>query len=61
MTTPCPSFTEAQIAEEIAYLLSLGAKHVAYYPDGVIEDRPKEDAIAPVISGREYVRDIRRH
>ena len=33
---------ESAIKEEIEYLLSLGAKHVAYYPDGVIEDKPGE-------------------
>ncbi len=51
---------ESAIKEEIEYLLSLGAKHVAYYPDGVTEDQPEGNGIAPVISGQEYVRDIRR-
>ena len=39
---------------EISYLLSIGAKHVAYYPDGVTEDKPRRDDIASIISGQEF-------
>ena len=42
------------LREEISYLLSIGAKHVAYYPDGVIEDKPRRDDIASIISGQEF-------
>lgn len=42
------------LREEISYLLSIGAKHVAYYPDGVTEDKPRRDDIASIISGQEF-------
>ena len=42
------------LRKEISYLLSIGAKHVAYYPDGVIEDKPKRDDISSIISGQEF-------
>jgi len=43
--------------DKISYLLALGARHVAYYPDGVIEDKPKRKDIAPIICGQEFSRD----
>jgi poly-beta-1,6-N-acetyl-D-glucosamine N-deacetylase len=46
------------LREEIAYLLSIGAKHVAYYPDGVTEDKPRSDDIASIISGQEFSRKM---
>lgn len=42
------------LREEISYLLSIGAKHVAYYPDGVTEDKPRRDDIASIISGQGF-------
>jgi poly-beta-1,6-N-acetyl-D-glucosamine N-deacetylase len=42
------------LRDEIAYLLSIGAKHVAYYPDGVTEDKPKRDDLASIISGQAF-------
>ncbi len=47
---------EKLLEGEISYLLSLGARHVAYYPDGVTEDKPKRKDIGGVISGQESVR-----
>ncbi|MEJ2102470.1 MAG: poly-beta-1,6-N-acetyl-D-glucosamine N-deacetylase PgaB, partial [Desulfobacterales bacterium] len=45
------------LKNELIYLLSLGVRNVAYYPDGVIENQPPVKAIAPIISGREFSRD----
>ncbi len=52
---------EATLKEEVSYLLSLGVKHVAYYPDGVTVDKPRRDAIASVVSGQEFMRDVFKH
>jgi biofilm PGA synthesis lipoprotein PgaB len=46
------------LREEISYLLSIGAKHVAYYPDGVIEDKPSRQDIGSVISGQEFTQQL---
>jgi biofilm PGA synthesis lipoprotein PgaB len=46
------------LRKELSYLLSIGARHVAYYPDGVIEDRPKCDEISSIISGKEFSRKM---
>jgi biofilm PGA synthesis lipoprotein PgaB len=51
---------EATIKEELTHFLALGARHIAYYPDGVVEDKPRRDAIASIISGQEFVRGIRK-
>ncbi|OPY67835.1 MAG: Poly-beta-1,6-N-acetyl-D-glucosamine N-deacetylase precursor [Syntrophorhabdaceae bacterium PtaU1.Bin034] len=48
---------ERTLKEELSYLLSLGARHIAYYPDGVVEDRPKRNDIADIISGQEFIRN----
>jgi biofilm PGA synthesis lipoprotein PgaB len=48
---------ERTLKEELSYLLSLGARHIAYYPDGEAEDRPKRNDIADVISGQEFIRN----
>lgn len=48
---------EHTLKKEITFLLSIGAHHVAYYPDGVIEDRPRSKDIGTIISGREFSRD----
>jgi poly-beta-1,6-N-acetyl-D-glucosamine N-deacetylase len=42
------------LRKEISYLLSIGARHVAYYPDGVIEDKPNRDDISSIISGQDF-------
>jgi biofilm PGA synthesis lipoprotein PgaB len=46
------------LRKELSYLLSIGAKHVAYYPDGVIEDQPKRDDISSIISGQAFSRKM---
>jgi biofilm PGA synthesis lipoprotein PgaB len=48
---------EETLTNELSYLLSLGVLNVAYYPDGVTEDKPRRQDIAPIISGRESSRD----
>jgi biofilm PGA synthesis lipoprotein PgaB len=47
---------EDVLKDDLSFLLSQGARHVVYYPDGVIEDKPKRDAIASIISGQECLR-----
>ena len=42
------------LRDELSYLLSIGAKHVAYYPDGVTVDTPRRDDIASIISGQQF-------
>jgi biofilm PGA synthesis lipoprotein PgaB len=42
------------LRKELSYLISIGAKHVAYYPDGVVEDKPERDKISSIISGQEF-------
>ena len=48
---------EKTLVAEISNLLALGARHVAYYPDGVIEDKPRRKDLATIISGQEFTRD----
>lgn len=48
---------EKTLVAEISNLLALGARHVAYYPDGVIEDKPRRKDIATIICGQEFSRD----
>jgi poly-beta-1,6-N-acetyl-D-glucosamine N-deacetylase len=48
---------EQTLVDEISHLLALGARHVAYYPDGVIEDKPRRKDIATIISGQEFTRE----
>ena len=48
---------EANLKEEMTYLLSSGARHIAYYPDGVTEDKPAKGEIADIISGRQFLMD----
>ena len=45
---------ENTLREEISYLLAIGARHVAYYPDGVTEDKPRRDDIARSSAGQEF-------
>jgi len=48
---------EKTLQAELSHLLALGAQHVAYYPDGVIEDKPVSRELAPIICGQEFTRD----
>ena len=50
---------ERVLREERSAILALGAKHIAYYPDGVVEDKPGRDGIASIISGQEFIGGIR--
>jgi biofilm PGA synthesis lipoprotein PgaB len=47
---------ERVLSDELSRTIAQGAKHVAYYPDGVVEDRPRRDGIASIISGQEFIR-----
>jgi len=44
------------LVKELKCLLSLGVKHVGYYPDNVFEDRPRIEEVVSTISAREYPR-----
>jgi poly-beta-1,6-N-acetyl-D-glucosamine N-deacetylase len=48
---------EKTLVAEITNLLAIGARHVAYYPDGVIEDQPGVRELAPIICGQDFSRD----
>jgi poly-beta-1,6-N-acetyl-D-glucosamine N-deacetylase len=50
---------ERILSEELSSIIALGAKHVAYYPDGVVEDKPRRDDIASIISGQEFIRGVK--
>ncbi|MDD3580616.1 MAG: poly-beta-1,6-N-acetyl-D-glucosamine N-deacetylase PgaB [Desulfobacca sp.] len=41
------------ITQDLRYLVSQGARHIAYYPDDVYLDKPEIDQLSPMISGRE--------
>ena len=45
---------EEVIEEEIRYLLSLGVKHIGYYPDSTFENRPRAEDLVSIISAREF-------
>jgi len=45
---------EKTLVAELTNLEASGARNVAYYPDGVIEDKPRSKDIAPIISGQEF-------
>ncbi len=49
---------DRDISQEMTWLLAAGARHVAYYPDNVFEDRPQAEALAPVINGREDIMQL---
>lgn len=45
---------EEIITQELRYLLSLGVKHVGYYPDNPFENRPRVEEFVSIISAREF-------
>jgi hypothetical protein len=40
----------------LTFLLSLGARHVAYYPDNTYQNKPDVDALAGILSARDEVK-----
>jgi len=47
---------DAELRDDLAFLLALGARHVAYYPDNVYLNRPDADTIAVILSARDEVK-----
>ncbi|MGQ9688608.1 MAG: poly-beta-1,6-N-acetyl-D-glucosamine N-deacetylase PgaB [Desulfobaccales bacterium] len=47
------------VARQLTYLLAIGARHVAYYPDDVFAHQPAAKVLAPISSGRDEAVRIR--
>lgn len=47
---------DADLKDELTYLLSLGARHIAYYPDNTYDDKPGVESISAIMSARTDVR-----
>ena len=48
--------SDGAIKDDLTFLLSLGAKHVAYYPDDVYRNKPDVDAVAVILSAKDEVK-----
>lgn len=47
---------DAALRDDLTFLLALGARHVAYYPDNVFLNRPDADTVAVILSARDEVK-----
>ncbi|NPV05319.1 MAG: poly-beta-1,6-N-acetyl-D-glucosamine N-deacetylase PgaB [Syntrophaceae bacterium] len=47
---------DAALKDDLTFLLALGVRHVAYYPDNVYLNRPDADTIASILSARDEVK-----
>jgi len=45
------------VRDDLTYLLSLGVRHVAYYPDDVYLNKPDIDTVASILSSRYMIGD----
>jgi biofilm PGA synthesis lipoprotein PgaB len=45
------------VRDDLTYLLSLGVRHVAYYPDDVFLNKPDIDTVASILSSRYMIGD----
>jgi len=43
------------IRDDLTYLLAMGVRHVAYYPDDVFLNKPDVDAVASILSSRHLI------
>jgi len=48
--------SDGVMKDDISFLLSLGAKHVAYYPDNPYENKPDVEKISTILSARDEVK-----
>jgi poly-beta-1,6-N-acetyl-D-glucosamine N-deacetylase len=48
--------TDGALKDDLTFLLSLGAQHVAYYPDNVYRNKPDVDTVAVILSARDEVK-----
>ena len=43
---------DVDVKNDLSHLLSQGARHIAYYPDDALADRPQQEVLSIIISGR---------
>ena len=48
--------SDGAMKDDLTFLLSLGARHVAYYPDDVYRNKPDVDAVAVILSAKDEVK-----
>ncbi|MGE5855477.1 MAG: poly-beta-1,6-N-acetyl-D-glucosamine N-deacetylase PgaB [Syntrophaceae bacterium] len=48
--------SDQAMKDDLTFLLALGARHVAYYPDDVYRNKPDVDAVAVILSARDEVK-----
>jgi biofilm PGA synthesis lipoprotein PgaB len=48
--------SDTDLKDEMAFLLALGVRHIAYYPDNLFQNRPDPETISTVISARNQAR-----
>jgi len=48
--------SDKAMKDDLTFLLALGARHVAYYPDDVYRNKPDVDAVAVILSARDEVK-----
>ena len=48
--------SDGAMKDDLTFLLSLGARHVAYYPDNVYQNKPDVDAVAVILSAKDEVK-----
>jgi len=48
--------SDRAMKDDLTFLLSLGAKHVAYYPDDVYRNKPDVDTVAVILSAKDEVK-----
>jgi len=48
---------DSDLKREMSYLLSIGVKNLAYYPDDVFKNKPNDNYLSEIISGRSFVKD----
>jgi biofilm PGA synthesis lipoprotein PgaB len=48
--------SDGALKDDLTFLLSLGAQHVAYYPDNPYENKPDVDTISTILSARDEVK-----
>ena len=48
---------DSALKREMSYLLSIGVKNLAYYPDDVFKNQPNDNYLSEILSGRSFVKD----
>jgi biofilm PGA synthesis lipoprotein PgaB len=47
---------DSELKREMSYLLSIGVKNLGYYPDDVFKNKPNDNYISEILSGRSFVK-----